>query len=195
MRERCIADIVSTWHQILVAFPCSDNPHIAEACLDCIQRYIPWIEIELIVNDKFVPILYQAMCIDDRQAVHEQFDKVRLRAADCFFEIVYKGMPSSKKFGIIQSLKLVELMSQFKPKQEHDDFAEGVADLMKEVGQSLIQGIEDGMASEVMPSFSAVLQMSLQYFSGSNFKVARELLPLFADCISIVLLFVCLVSL
>ena len=52
MRDRCVAELVESWYYILM--DTSSNDENIKMCLQIVGLYIEWIDVSLIVNDKFV---------------------------------------------------------------------------------------------------------------------------------------------
>ena len=79
--------IAEAWFTILVTFETS-NDVIVSSTLETIAKYISWIDIRLIVNDRFVALLFRFM------ANAEQ----REHACECFVSIVDKGLVNYRSF-------------------------------------------------------------------------------------------------
>ena len=62
-------------------------------CLDVIGKFISWIDINLIANDKFVPVIIRFMSAP----------LLRESACDCIHEIISKGMDPVAKTKLIES--------------------------------------------------------------------------------------------
>jgi len=62
-----------------------------------IGKYIQWIDINLVANDRFVPVLVTNLCNPD----------VREAAADCIHEVVSKGMDPIDKTKLVESFARV----------------------------------------------------------------------------------------
>lgn len=60
MRERALPDLATAWAQLLAAYT-DVAPELVAALLEAIQRYVHWIDIGLLANDTFVPLLYAVM--------------------------------------------------------------------------------------------------------------------------------------
>lgn len=75
----------------------SQYPMITRLCLQVIGKYIQWIDINLVANDRFVPVLVSNLCN------HE----IRESAADCIQEVVSKGMDPIDKTKLVQSFSRV----------------------------------------------------------------------------------------
>ncbi|KAF9615080.1 hypothetical protein IFM89_021651 [Coptis chinensis] len=63
MRQQCIAQIVRAWFDI-VSFSRNSDTEICTSVLDCMRRYVSWIDIGLIANDAFVPLLFELILVE-----------------------------------------------------------------------------------------------------------------------------------
>ena len=62
-------------------------------CLQVIGAYISWIDISLVVNDRFVPLLLRFLTAP----------LLRESACDCLYEIIMKGMEPPAKVKLIET--------------------------------------------------------------------------------------------
>jgi exportin-T len=62
-------------------------------CLDVVGKYISWIDISLIANDKFVPVIIRFMSMP----------LLRESACDCIHEVISKGMDPVAKTKLVES--------------------------------------------------------------------------------------------
>lgn len=62
-----------------------------------IGKYIQWIDINLVANDRFVPVLVSILCNHDNREF----------AADCIHEVVSKGMDPVDKTKLVESFSRV----------------------------------------------------------------------------------------
>lgn len=120
MRMNTVPVLVNSWYEILRM----DNvdSQIVCQCLDVIGSFISWIDIDLIANDRFVPIILQ--CLGD--------DLKRESACDCLREIVSKGMQPLNKLKLIDSLTTVlDNLGVFTTPPQGDDVIDFLAKLAK----------------------------------------------------------------
>lgn len=76
MREWCVSDVVEAWYRLVASYSGS-RPDLAASVLEVVRRYVGWIDIGLLVNDKCahsgrrfgVPILARPM-----STVHRTWD-------------------------------------------------------------------------------------------------------------------------
>lgn len=66
---------------------------LTRLCLQVIGKYIQWIDINLVANDRFVPVLVTNLCNRD----------IRESAADCIHEVISKGMDPIDKTKLVES--------------------------------------------------------------------------------------------
>ena len=129
MRVQCVNDLVEAWYKILSDME-SVHAQVMCLCLDVIGRYVSWIDINLIANDKFIRILLGHLAVD----------LLRESACDCLSEIINKGMLPLDKIQLIQSLlKVLEDAGVLPPSETDDsDFQAKLAKLINTAGTQLI---------------------------------------------------------
>ena len=93
IRERCVSDLVESWY-ILLKENNVKNPEITCQTLDVIGAYISWIDINLIVNSRFVEFFVYGL------------GQVELRetACVCLEEVISKRMEVRAKLKLIDYL-------------------------------------------------------------------------------------------
>jgi len=52
MRETCLSDLAEAWYNLLTAYQ-SANPDLAAAVLNTVERYVNWIDVALVVNERW----------------------------------------------------------------------------------------------------------------------------------------------
>nr|XP_039263647.1 LOW QUALITY PROTEIN: exportin-T-like [Styela clava] len=97
MRETCIPAMVESWYNLLLLCTQNPNPNIASMCLDVVGAYIEWIDINMIANEKFLPLIFMFMGVNVDSEVRES-------ACDCLREIAIKGMLPLDKIRLIEVL-------------------------------------------------------------------------------------------
>jgi len=102
MRLGPLQKIVEFCHRVIVSCVDSD-PELVEQTLVVLREYIVWMDINLILNDKFVPMLYRFVA--DSQIY-------RAHALKCFSKLVRKGMEPANKVQMLQQLDLLTLLKQ-----------------------------------------------------------------------------------
>ena len=53
MREHCLGELAGIWYNLVVTYS-EPKPDLAEAVLLAVRRYVPWIDIGLVANDRRV---------------------------------------------------------------------------------------------------------------------------------------------
>ncbi len=57
MRETSLGDISEAWYQLVAGYH-AQQPELAAFVLETLQRYVHWMDIGLVANSKFVPLLF-----------------------------------------------------------------------------------------------------------------------------------------
>jgi exportin-T len=93
IRRECMHDLVESWYALLKEHS-NKNCEITCQTLEIIGKYVSWIEINLIVNSRFLEFFSFA------------FSSVELReaACTCLDEIIQKGMETDAKLKLIDDL-------------------------------------------------------------------------------------------
>jgi exportin-T len=93
IREHSVSNLVESWYQLLKEHS-NKNPEITCQCLEVIGAYISWIEINLIVNNKFLEFFSFGL------------NQMDLRETTCsaLEDIVNKGMDIGPKLKLIDYL-------------------------------------------------------------------------------------------
>jgi hypothetical protein len=93
MRLQCMSDIAGAWYLILQTFH-ETRAGLVKDCLQSMAPFITWLDIHLIVNDKFIPALYTLL----------EKDEFVEEVAACLTEIVLKKMEPPAKCALICSV-------------------------------------------------------------------------------------------
>jgi len=104
MRERSLPDIALAWCQLVAAYRDS-SPETTTAILEAVQRYVHWIDISLVANDAFMPLVFAVL--------NSPHDEPRSAAAGVLTEIVGKRMEAESKLTLIQTLGVVPVCAQW----------------------------------------------------------------------------------
>lgn len=64
MRDRALGDIAGAWSTLVATYSQSE-PGLAATVLETVQRYVHWIDIGLVANDTFVPLLFNVLNTQD----------------------------------------------------------------------------------------------------------------------------------
>lgn len=141
MRENALDQISMSWYQILGMFK-DTNPSIVAVLLHAVERYIHWIDISLVANEKFMPLLFDVL--------NSSLSEAQVSAVSVLTEIVSKRMDAGPKLNLVSGLGLVPIAARWSetgvPGMETDDHELAVA------SSKLLTNI----ASEILESWKKV---------------------------------------
>ncbi|GAB4842638.1 hypothetical protein Ancab_012611 [Ancistrocladus abbreviatus] len=83
MRQQCVPQIVTAWYNIVSMYKNSDS-ELCASVLDSMRRYIPWIDIGLIANESFMPMLFELVLVEGFS------EQLRGAAAGCVLAVASK---------------------------------------------------------------------------------------------------------
>ncbi|ETN69296.1 exportin 1-like protein [Necator americanus] len=127
MRDLCIPQIVQSWWTILER--CSDTTAQC-LCLDAVAAFVDWIDVELVANDVFVPLVIARLGNKDTS-------EAAVRAVSA---LIQKGMPPSKKLSLVTALTDVMRSNHLisvNPNSDYEDVLRA-GSLLSAVGSVLI---------------------------------------------------------
>jgi len=104
MREGPLHDVAESWYTLVATYHAA-APDAAAAVLIAASRYIHWIDIGLVANDMFVPLLYTVLQMPS--------EELRGAAAEFLTEIINKRMEASPKLLLIQQLGIVPVCARW----------------------------------------------------------------------------------
>lgn len=161
MRQQCIGQIVKAWYDIVNVYVHSD-PDLCSTVLDSMRRYISWIDIGLVVNDAFIPLLFRLIMVDGGS------EQLQGAAAGCVLAVVSKRMDPQSKLSILQSIQVSRVFglvtgdkdSEFVPKIASliTGYATEVLECYKRVNTEDAKGVSLDLLNEVLPSVFYVMQ-------------------------------------
>lgn len=161
MRQQCVSQIVRAWYDIISMYRNSDQ-ELCTNVLDSMRRYISWIDIGLIVNDAFVPLLF------DLILVGAPSDQLRAAAVRCLLAVVSKRMEPQSKLSLLQSLhisRVFRLVTEDGNAELVPDIAallSGYAvealDCFKRISSDDAKGISMELLNEVLPSVFYIMK-------------------------------------
>ncbi|CAJ0601007.1 unnamed protein product [Cylicocyclus nassatus] len=128
MRDICIPQIVQSWWTILER--CSDVTAQC-LCLDAVAAFVDWIDVELVANDVFVPLVIARLGNKDTS-------EAAVRAVSA---LIQKGMPASKKLSLVTALMEVMRSNHLisvNPNSDYEDVLRA-GSLLSAVGSVLIE--------------------------------------------------------
>lgn len=180
MKVHCVNTYVEVCYSIIVTFRTSCPP-IAKSCLDNLRAYLAWIELPLIVNNRFLPLFYELLSSED----------LREEVCECLYEIVVRGMDTMLKLDLLHKLNLLPIISSIKT--EDEDFQVKLAKLVNAIGVELIYGwtaiqvmvaqqkVGPDVEKQSKQMVNAALALMWQYLNAEDDLVSEEVVPL-AKC-------------
>ncbi|KAJ2780496.1 pre-tRNA nuclear export protein [Coemansia interrupta] len=179
MRVNDVNQMAYVWYAIL-AHMSSSYPELAKSTLRLIGVYVSWIDINLIVNQPYMRILYELL----------KSPVLRTQACHCLTQIVGKGMRPMDKLLLLQFISVIDILKQL----DADDveFAEEVGKLVN-VAAVELKGIwvdKDSttpdarstayaMLEQLMPLILSLLAHEYDEVSSSVFTAISEIMNVF----------------
>ncbi|KAF9189572.1 pre-tRNA nuclear export protein [Haplosporangium sp. Z 767] len=131
MREQDVPILANAWYELLKEYK-ERSLDFAEMQLRIVGVYVAWIDINLIVNQRFLSLIYSFLLTTS----------IRNAAADCLTDIIKKGMKPLDKLQLIEFLGIVEVLQQVDLASD-SEFRERVARLVNNLGLQLCQIWQD----------------------------------------------------
>ncbi|XP_013382049.1 exportin-T [Lingula anatina] len=183
MRVDCVAQLVDSWYQIITGYE-SSNPETVCLCLDIIGKYVSWIDINMIANNKFVEVLIRFM----------RMNLLRESACDCIHEIISKGMDPVAKTKLIESFtNVLDSAGVIHPTEDEEgDFVAKLSKLVNGMGLQLIQAWQklvkagDSASSNVtMQAFEHKVPLMFRFLGDEDDDVSGAIITFAHDYISV----------
>eukprot|EP01133_Synstelium_polycarpum_P014604 gene14604-17268_t len=118
-----------SWYNILMVYH-TTNPTLANMALKNIKYYVGWIDINLIVNDQFIPLFCKLL----------NSKPLREEVCDCFKEIINKGMDFRAKLSLIQQLQINDIVNFVV--LDDLEFVVKIGSLINLTGMEVLRGLE-----------------------------------------------------
>ncbi|KAJ7963291.1 exportin-T [Quillaja saponaria] len=154
MRQQCVAQIVRAWYDIVSMYKNSDQ-ELCTSVLDSTRRYISWIDIGLVANDAFIPLLFDLILVDGLS------EQLRGAAVRCLLAVVSKRMESQSKLSLLQSLQISRVFGLVTE--------DGDSELVSDVAELLT-----GYAVELLECFKRI---NSEDAKGASMELLNEVLP------------------
>ncbi|TYH48386.1 hypothetical protein ES332_D10G062900v1 [Gossypium tomentosum] len=161
MRKQCVPQIVRAWYDIVSMYKNTD-PETCVTVLDCMRRYVSWIDIGLIVNDAFIPLLFELILVDGLS------EQLRAAAAGCVLAVVSKRMDAHSKLSLLKSLQISRVFGLVSDDNDSDlvsaiaalitGYAVEVLECSKRVNTEDAKVISMELLDEVLPTVFYVMQ-------------------------------------
>ncbi|CAK9174016.1 unnamed protein product, partial [Ilex paraguariensis] len=155
MRQQCVPQIVRAWYDIVSMYRNSDH-ELCTTVLDCVRKYITWIDIGLIVNDAFIRLLFELMLADGL------LDQLRAAAAGCVLGVVSKRMDPQAKITLLRNLQLSRVFGLVTENNDSElvsrvaslltGYATEVLECSKHSNSEDAKGVSMELLHEVLPS-------------------------------------------
>lgn len=161
MRQQCVPQMVRTWYDIVSMYRNSD-PEICSTVLDCMCRYVSWIDIGLIVNDLFIPLLFELILVDGLS------EQLRAAAAGCVLAVVSKRMDAQAKVSLLKSLQISRVFGLISDDNDSElvsrvaalitGYAVEVLECSKRINSEDAKVVSMELLDEVLPTVFYVMQ-------------------------------------
>lgn len=125
MRDQSLPAIVDSWYSLIVLFA-PTNPKIARHVFEVLNCYIGWIDINLVVNERFMQLF--------SSLIHNT--PLREVVIDYFAQVVSKGMRDVDKLNLVSTLNLTLFVESIPISNDEQDvdFQTSVAKLVGQCG-------------------------------------------------------------
>ena len=161
MRQQCVSQIVRAWYDIVSMYRNSDQ-ELCTSVLDSMRRYISWIDIGLIVNDAFIPLLFDLILGGTIS------DQLRGAAVRCLLAVVSKRMEPHSKLSLLQSLQIARVLRLVAEDGDAElvsdiaalltGYAVEALDCFKRINSEDAREISMDLLNEVLPSVFYVMK-------------------------------------
>ncbi|XP_076954936.1 exportin-T-like isoform X1 [Bidens hawaiensis] len=161
MRLQCVGQIVHAWYEIVSLYKNSDS-ELCAFVLDTMRRYISWIEIGLIANNTFLPLLFELMLVEGLP------DQLRCAASGCVLAVVSKRMDSQAKLTLLQNLQMSRVFGLVAGDGD-SEFVSGLSSLLTGYASELLDCVKHlnsgdlkrasvDLLNEVLPSVFYIMK-------------------------------------
>lgn len=161
MRQQCVGQIVHAWYDIVCLYKNSDSV-LCAFVLDTMRRYISWIDIGLIANNTFLPLLFELMLAEGLP------DQLRCAASGCVLAVVSKRMDSQAKLTLLQNLQMSRVFGLVAGDGD-SEFVSGLASLLTGYASELLDCLKHlnsgdlkqasvDLLNEVLPSVFYIMK-------------------------------------
>ncbi|CAO2840280.1 unnamed protein product [Amaranthus hypochondriacus] len=188
MRQQCVSLIVRAWYEIVTAYKTSDS-ELCASVLDSMRRYISWIDISLIANATFIPLLFELMLVEGLS------EQLRSSAVGCVLAVVMKRMDPQAKLTLLKSLQINRVFGLISEDADMDlvssiaslltGYAAEVLECAKRLNSEEGKQVSSELLEEVLPSVFYVMRncdidttFSTVQFLSSYVATMKNLSPL-----------------
>lgn len=138
LREGPIHSVVDALYSVAATFHMQE-PTLATLALSALQRFVCWIDIGLVVNERWLQLLFGVLASSTANVA------LRGTAADCVTQVVSKRMEATQKLELVQELGVVQLCRPWSSglpltqKPEEEELAVKLAKLLSCVTQEVLE--------------------------------------------------------
>ncbi|KAF8821102.1 hypothetical protein IE077_002463 [Cardiosporidium cionae] len=130
MRTNDIESLVQIWFSILQEWERQEYDVIT-GILQITGKFIAWIDVRLVVNNRFMPILFSLL---------ERNNPYAESAFDCLSAIVYKRMDASSKISLLKEFEILPVMlNSVKEDITNIDYLQKQADALSIIGLQILE--------------------------------------------------------
>lgn len=161
MRQQCVPQIARAWYDIVSLYRNSD-PELSATVLDCMRRFVSWIDINLVANDAFVPLLFELILSEGLA------DQVRGAAAGCVLAMVAKRMEPHSKLPLLKTLQISSVFGLVSEDADSElvakvsalvtGYAVEVLECHKRLNSEETKAVSMDLLSEVLPSVFYIMR-------------------------------------
>ncbi|KAK1434241.1 hypothetical protein QVD17_11160 [Tagetes erecta] len=144
MRQQCVGQIVHAWYDIVSLYKNSDSV-LCAFVLDTMRRYISWIDIGLVANNTFLPLLFELMLAEGLP------DQLRCAASGCVLAVVSKRMDPQAKLTLLQNLQMSRVFGLVAGDGD-SEFVSGLASLLTGYASELLDCLKHLNGGDVKQS-------------------------------------------
>lgn len=130
MRLQDVQIMVTIWLNTLNSIDPQQQRELAVLTLSCIGSYISWIDVNLIVNDFYISVIYGYL----------DFNTTKVACAQCLCEIISKKMKPVEKLTLLRMLSLTDKVTSIA--QDDLEVYEQMARLTNSIGLELAKVFE-----------------------------------------------------
>lgn len=177
IRANDMSDIVSFVYEMMLAYSNAKNYGTVGLCLQVYAQWVSWININLIVNEPCMNLLYSFL----------QIEELRCAACETMTEIVNKKMKPLEKLNLLNILNLNLFFSKSQEQSTDPNFDEHVAKLINAQGVELVAIKSD--PSELSPELKENCSFQLynlfpyliRYLSDDYDETSTAVFPFLSD--------------
>ncbi|KAJ0241025.1 Exportin-T [Hirschfeldia incana] len=161
MRQQCVPQIARAWYDIVLLYRNSD-PDLCATVLDCMRRFVSWIDINLVANEAFVPLLFELILSEGLA------DQVRGAAAGCVLATVAKRMEPHSKLPLLKNLQISRVFGLVSEDVDSElvsevsalvtGYAVEVLECHKRLNSEETKAVSMDLLNEVLPSVFYVMR-------------------------------------